>query len=59
MLLVSRTTLWRRGQNLESFSNRYTTTSDAELVEGVFTVLGDLILFGTLMDYIASSVGGS
>ena len=27
-------------------------------LEGVFTVSGDLILFGTLMDCIASSVGG-
>ena len=33
MLLVSRTTLWRRVQNLESFSNLYATTSDAELDE--------------------------
>lgn len=31
MLLISRTTLWRRVQNLESFLNRYTTISDAEL----------------------------
>ena len=27
------TTLWRGVQNLESFSNRYTTISDAELDE--------------------------
>ena len=33
MLLVSRTTLWRRVQNLESFSNLYATTSDVELGE--------------------------
>ena len=33
MLLVSRTTLWRRVQNLESFSNLYATTSDADLDE--------------------------
>ena len=33
MLLISRTTLWRRVQNLESFSNRYTTIPDAELDE--------------------------
>lgn len=33
MLLVSRTNLRRRIQNLGSFSNRYTTISDAELDE--------------------------
>ena len=33
MLLVSRTTLWRRVQNVESFANRYTTISDVELDE--------------------------
>ena len=33
MLLVSRTTPWHIVQNLESFSNRYTTISDAELDE--------------------------
>ena len=33
MLLVSRTTLWSRVQNLESSTNRYTTISDAELDE--------------------------
>ena len=33
MLLISRTTLWRRVQNMELFSNRYTTISDAELDE--------------------------
>ena len=29
-----------------------------QLLEGMFTVSGDLILFGTLMDCIASSVRG-
>ena len=38
MLLVSRTTLWRRVQNLESFSNCYTTTSDAELGELIIEI---------------------
>ena len=33
MLLVSRTTLWRRVRNLESFSSHYTTISDTELDE--------------------------
>ena len=33
MLLVSRTTLWSRVQNLESSTNHYTTISDAELDE--------------------------
>ena len=40
MLLVSRTTLWRRVQNLESFSNSYTTMSDAELDELIRAIRG-------------------
>ena len=40
MLLVSRTTLWRRVQNLESFFNRYTTISDAELDELIRKIRG-------------------
>ena len=40
MLLVSRTTLWRRVQNLKSFSNRYTTILDAELDELIREIRG-------------------
>ena len=61
MLLVSRTTLWRRVQNLESFANRYTTISDAELDElireirrgfpnsGISTMLGHLRVRSSLV----------
>ena len=38
MLLVSRTTLWRSVQNLESFSSHYTTISDARLDELIRTI---------------------